>query len=103
MTIELCISFPRQTMGEEKGQETKPEEKDEMEETIEDKDVKIAQKNKPSQRSYRQRRDSEPIEEDSNNDSISKASASSAEDSDNEIAHGKNVKHIFTLHSPQGV
>merc|ERR1719266_157925 len=80
----------RQIMGEEKGQETKPEEKDEMEETIEDEDVKIAQKTKPSQRSYRQRRDSEPIEEDSNNDSNSKASASSAEDSDNEITHEKN-------------
>ena len=67
-------------MGEEKGQEIKPKEKGELEETVEDEDVKIAQKTKPSQRSYRQRRDSEPMEEDSNNDSISKASASSAED-----------------------
>merc|ERR1711997_1151887 len=56
----------RQTMREEKGQEIKPKEKSELEETVENEDVKIAQKTKPSQRSYRQRRDSEPMEEDSN-------------------------------------
>ena len=62
----------RQTMGEEKGQkeevktEIKEEPLEDLEEQkdIEETDVQLSKKTKPSQRSYR-RRDSEPAEEES--------------------------------------
>jgi len=81
----------RQTMGEEKGQKVKPEIKEEIkteikeeieetERSVEDKSVRMIQKTKPKERSYRQRRDSEPIEEKSENESNSNSSDSSDEE-----------------------
>jgi len=80
----------RQTMGEEKGQkeevktEIKEEPLDDQDEQgqkdIEETDVQLSKKTKPSQRSYR-RRDSEPADEESASQDDS-SSASSADEED---------------------
>ena len=88
-------------MGEEKGQKIKTEIKEEIteikeemeeseENTVEDKSVKMAQKTKPKQRPYRQRRDSEPMEGNSDNESNS-----SSEASDDDKAEGEKFEPLF--------
>jgi len=73
----------RQTMGEEKGQKSTDVEKEASEEKVEEKADKIkTQKNKPSQRSYRQRRDSEPMEDNSDNENKSGDSSSEGSSDD---------------------
>jgi len=96
----------RQTMGEEKGQKIKTEIKEEIteikeeieeseENIVEDKSVKMAKKTKPKQRPYRQRRDSEPIESNSDNESNSSSSSEAsdkAEDKAKEITEDERVE-----------
>ena len=81
----------RQTMGEEKGQseEEKPKVKTELlsdeeneKKDIEENDVHLSKKTKPSQRSYR-RRDTEPLEAD-DNDSQDQSSSSDESGDDEE-------------------
>ena len=90
-------------MGEEKGQKIKTEIKEEIteikeeieeseENIVEDKSVKMAKKTKPKQRPYRQRRDSEPMESNSDNESDSN---SSSEASDDDKAEGEKFEPLF--------
>ena len=90
-------------MGEEKGQKIKTEIKEEIteikeeieeseENIVEDKSVQMAKKTKPKQRPYRQRRDSEPMESNSDNESNSN---SSSEANDDDKAEGKKFEPLF--------
>jgi len=88
----------RQTMGEEKGQiktEVKdepepPEEYDDDKKDIEEDDVQIANKTKPSQRSYR--RHSETEEEDIQNSSSSSSSEDEQDDIDPKESEQKRME-----------
>jgi len=93
----------RQTMGEEKGQkeevktEIKEEPLEDLEEQkdIEETDVQLSKKTKPSQRSYR-RRDSEPAEEESasQDNSSSESSADEEEITDAQMVKETEEKRI---------
>lgn len=83
----------RQTMGEEKGQKAPAAaEQDEESPTVEDQNVNISNKRKPSQRSYRHQHDheKEALEEDSK----SSSSSSSADEEEEKVVEATEQQRI---------